>query len=261
MQASLEIKIQHDNSIDIVDLNNFLIAISALYVRSNKLNKIPKSDSLNLKIKEVRSGSSIFELIPEITTKAIFPEYEAQSISLFIGFLQSCVNKFLDPSNNKDIREISKEELKQIKSISDIVAKDGSQNSFLEFAPIQKAEKIEGDTYNLNFSNCNIVSQQIGDLLTNLDKKIDSEFENKILQITQISKENNDKRVNKGIIEDFSEKSLQLKFNNEKDREAITQMDDNCFNKLFLVKGKALSKSNEYVYYIIDSIEDHIETE
>jgi len=261
MQASLEIRIQHKNSIDIVDLNNFLISVSSLYVKSNKLNHIPKSDNLNLKIKEVRSGSSIFELIPEIAANAIFPEYELQSITLFVAFLQSCVNKFLDPSSNKDIKEIPKEELKQFKSISDLVAKDGGQNSFVEFSPMQKAEKIEGNTYNMNFSNCNIVSKQIGDLLLDLDKKTDNEFENKILQITQISKNNNDKRVNKGIIEDFSNKPLQLKFNNEKNRESITQMSDNCFNKLFLVTGKVLSQSNEYIYYIIESIEDIIERE
>lgn len=261
MSVSLEIKIQHSNSIDIVDLNKFLLGLSSLYIKSSKENNIPKSDSLQLKIKEVRSGSSIFELIPDIAAGVIFPAHEIDSLTLFTAFLQTTTNYFVNERKTLAPENLTKQELQHIKAISDIVAKDHGVNSFVEIAPVQNAQKIINNTYHLNFAGANILSNQIAELISSIDQKKDSTFTEKLLQITQLSTVTNDKRVNKGVIEDFSNEALQIKFSSESDRKKILELNDNVFKKIFLVSGKALQKSGKYIYYIVDSIEDSIDNE
>jgi hypothetical protein len=257
-ESSLIFKIENKRPIELIDLTKSLISLSNQF--SNYVFREGNSKEereAKLYIKEIKSGSVIIELI-EYATVGMIPFIE--NINTIVGFadnLKRAIKYYLTNEGEKPETNIN--DLKEFYTILNPVAKDNGSQMFFQTT-------INGNviqTINLNFNDTNTVQNRIKQDILELrtEEILNDTYERVALKLYQARSDLKSKTGNKGIIEEISEKPLNIYFNNDEIKEQILQAEINPLKSIFIVDVKIINVDKKPAIYKILKLHESFEIE
>jgi len=231
----LVIKIENKNPIELLDLTKSLVSLASQfdsYVVKNADSK--ENKEAKLYIKEIKSGSVILELI-EYATIGIIPFIEnTNTIIEFAEFCKKTLTYFLKNEGEKPY--LSPTDYKEFSSILTPVAKDnGSQFNL--------STTVNGNVFlhvhlNSTESNAiqNIIKKEIEQL--KIPEQLNEVQTSVLMTWYQARNDLKCKIGNKGVIEEISNKPLNITFENDEIKETMLHSDINPFKTAYVVDVK-----------------------
>lgn len=231
---ALEIIIQNKEPVELIDFTRSFLALSNTFsdfVEKNADNQVQREAKLY--VKEIKPGSIVVDLV-EYSGVALLPFIDNfNNILEFSAYLKGILTYFLNGTGDKP--EVSPKTLNDMSTFIAPVAKDnGSQMT------IQTLNINTGDL-NLYFSGNSTESITIQENLKReydevRELKPEPEIHSKVLMsVWQARSDIKSKTGNKVIIDELSEKPLNVIFENETDKEKILMGDDNPLNTAYVV--------------------------
>lgn len=211
----LEITIKNKKPVVLTDLTLSLLAIGQQY-QSFIHNEGPGDANVSseLLVKEVRSGSIVFELIAH-ALPMVPMLWDGGSLAEWCKVAKDWI-KFYAGETKKPPRAISKTDLKQWDAIVNPIAKDhGSQMNIVAH---ENATIIQ--QFNFNSTEANVAQNQIRKMLENIDEPIDTNYKKRIMTWHQ-AKFDHSQTGNKVKIESITKKPMKVIFDNEKIKEQM----------------------------------------
>lgn len=252
----LVIKIENKRPIELFDLTKSLVSLATQFNSYVDRNADCKENrEAKLYVKEIKSGSVILELV-ELATVGMIPFIE--NSNTIIQFVQHCkriINYFLKNEGNKP--ELTSNDLKEFSTILNPVAKDnGSQ--------FNMSTTINGNVelhININSTETNalqnIFKKELDQL--KLPEQID-EVKSSVL-MTWFQARNDTKSVigNKGVVEEISNKPLNITFENDEIRQKMLHSDINPFNTAYVVDVKIQTVQDKPIAYKVVKLQDYFD--
>jgi hypothetical protein len=237
----MEVTFDNRNPVALSDLTLSLLAVSQQYERFVEDELSPENRaSSTLLVKDVRSGSYVFELIahgvqiaPLLWTGGSLSEWcrVAKDVILYLNGKLSVPPK-----------EITKTDLKQWNNILEPVAKDhGSQMNFVV---------SEGATFQqiiINSVEANSAQNRIRRELAALEEPVDVTHKKRVMTWYQAKFDPDSQTGNKAKIESISRKPLRVVFDNNAIREAM------------FAQGSEFGKPWQKLAYLVDVQVQNIE--
>lgn len=228
-------KIDNKQPIELIDLTKSLVSLASQFDKyTSKFGDSKENKEAKLYVKEIKSGSVIVELI-ELATVGMIPFIDnSNTIIDFASHLKSVAEFFIKGKGNKP--ELTPSDYKELSTIINPVAKDsGSQ--------LNVSTTVNGNV-TLNFHLNSLETNAIQNLFKNeieslkIPKQVDGT--NERLVLTWYQARNDPKSVlgNKGIIEELSEKPMNIIFETDAIQEQMLHSDLNPFNTAFVVDVK-----------------------
>jgi hypothetical protein len=212
---SLEVTIENTKPILLTDLTQALLSLGQHY-ESFVENAVPPENRVGstLLVKEVRSGSIVFELIAHSIQIAPLL-WQGGSLSEWCRVAKDTI-LFLNGKITRPPTEITKTDLRQWNNILDPVAKDnGSQMNFIvnEGGVVQQ--------FIVNSAEANSAQNRIRRELAGLEEPVDFTRRKQLMTWYQAKFDPESKTGNKAIIESIGKKPLRVVFDNNAIREAM----------------------------------------
>jgi len=212
----LEVIIQNKKPVVLTDLTLSLLAIGQQYEGFIENDVLAHQHlSTELLIKEVRSGSIIFELVANalpITPLLWDGGSLAEWCKIAKEMLLFWIGKHKTPP-----RAITKNDLKQWDNILEPIAKDnGSQMNIVAHDGATIIQQ-----FNINSNDANAAQNKIRKLLGELEDPIDVTYKKKVMTWYQAKFDDTSQTGNKAKIESISKKPLKVVFDNDKIKEEM----------------------------------------
>ncbi len=240
----LSIKIDNRKPIQLLDFTNTILGVNNLYRIWAQDNKIC-IDDIELYIEELKEGSKIVDIVKKRTVK-IFKDV---TFSLFTSFYKQQIDTLLQ-ENFEDILE-KKQGKKIISNIQQSLNHNSNDlNSNLVITA--KENQIIQNTFNITGIEANAVQKVCQDALQSEKKDIEIQ-EGCILMLKQAENSSETKKVDKGIIEDISDKTMSIIYK-ENIKQEIIMDKDNFFKMWFLVDVEIKRVNNTIVAYVITNL-------
>lgn len=228
----LVIKISNSKPLELLDLTKSFLSIANQFNSYVAINGHTKEDrEAKLYVKEIKAGSVILELV-EFASKSAIPF--AENVSTIVGFaghLKTAYNFFLGKQKEPPV-QYTQTDYKDLSQILNPVANDNA-------AQFNISTTINGDLnvyLNLDSNEAN-AAQHIIDKNSKLLKapENDGSVKSKVLlTLFQTRSDTKAKTGNKGVIEDISDKPLNLVFDNESLNHEMLHSDFNPNEKIFV---------------------------
>lgn len=257
-ETSLIFKIENKRPIELIDLTKSLISVSnqfSDYVTRKGNSK--EEREAKLYIKEIKTGSVIIELI-EYATIGMIPFIE--NVNTIVGFadnLQRAIKYYLTDVGEKP--ETSINDLRDISTILNPIAKDKGSQMFVHTTINGNVEL----TINLNSNDANAIQNRIKQEITDLkiEEVLKVTYERVALKLYQARSDIKSKTGNKGIIEEISDKPLNIIFENDLTKEQILQAEINPLKSIFVVDTKIINVDKKPTIYKILKLHESFEME
>lgn len=252
------IKIENSYPIELIDLTKSLIALSSQFTEFVSKNGTNKSErEAKLFVKEIKSGSVIFELI-EFASVGLLPF--ADNFNTIVGFGKYCKEIYSNILiNSKETKNLPPKELKELYQLVNPIAKDSA--SQVIFSTV-----VNGDvtlTFNLDSKDSNAIQNIINENLKSLKMhETDENVLEKVIMLWSQARSNlKSKLGNKGIIEEFSTKEFNVIFENNNIKGLMLHSSINPFITAFVVDVKVIYIKNKPSIYKIIKYHEHFEIE
>lgn len=248
-EIKLVIKIDNKKPIELLDLTKSLVAFANNFDSYVSVNGQRKEDrETKLYVKEIKSGSVIFELV-EFAAKTAIPFLEnASTIIGFAEHLKKAYDFIKGDVKEKDTpMEITNTELKELSQIVNPVANDnGSQINISATVNNHIETQIVIGSLDANALQ-NIIDKK---LKSSKQPELDNDTKTKVLlKFFQLRTDVKAKSGNKGIIDEFSSKPLNIVFEDEKLNEEMLHNDYNPNEVVFVVDVKLQTVSGSLAAY------------
>lgn len=248
-EIKLVIAIHNKKPIELLELTKSLVAFANQFDNYVSINGERKEDrQAKLYVKEIRSGSVIFELV-EFASKTAIPFLEnASTIIGFSGHLKQAYDFIMGKPVKSDNPTIfTNSEYKDLSQIVNPVANDnGSQINI-------------SATINNHIENQFIINSHDANAVQNLIEKalkesklpeIENDTKTKVLlKLWQIRTDIKAKAGNKGIIDELSDKPMNIVFEDEKLNEEMLHSDYNPNEVVFVVDVKLQTVGGKLAAY------------
>lgn len=253
----LVIKIDNKQPVELIDLTKSLISLASQFDKySSKFGGSKESQEAKLYVKEIKSGSIIVELV-ELATNGMIPFTESSNTILdFAGHLKSVVDFFTKDKGHKP--ELSSVDYKEISAIINPIAKDNASK-------MEVTTTINGGV-NLNFYVNSKEASKIQDSCkTEIDnlklaQHIDGVNERVVLTWYQARSDPKSIQGNKGVIEEISERAMNIIFDSEELKEQMLHNNDiNPLNTAFVVDVKIQSIQGVPKIYKVLKLHEYFE--
>jgi len=225
------------------------------YVSKNADSK--ENREAKLYVKEIKSGSVIFELV-EFATISIIPFIENTNTIIEFGkFFKKTINYFLKNEGEKP--DLTPSEYKDFSSILTPVSKDnGSQFNL--------STTVNGNLemhLHVNSTETNAVQNLIKGELDKLKipESPDSSTERVLLMWYQARTDIKSKVGNKGIIEEISKKPLNITFESENLKQEMIHGEINPFRTAYIVDVKVMTIQEKPTVYKIMKMHEYFDLE
>ncbi len=254
----LVIKIENNNPIELFDLTKSLVALANQFdnYATQNADSIENREA-KLYVKEIKSGSVIFELI-EIATVGVIPFLENTNTLIEFGkFFQKTINYFLKEEGEKP--ELTPTDYKDFSTILGPVAKDnGSQFNL--------STTVNGNVemhIHVNSTESNAVQNLIKNEIDKLKEpeSPDRTTDRVLLVWYQARTDIKSKVGNKGTIEEISNKPLNITFENTELKEELIHGEINPFRTAYIVDVKVMTVQEKPTVYKIMKLHEHFEIE
>jgi hypothetical protein len=252
----LVIKIENKHPIELFDLTKSFVSLASQFNSYTEKHADSKENrEAKLYVKEIRSGSVILELV-ELATIGIIPFIEnTNTIVQFVQHFKSIANYFLKNEGSKP--ELCSTDYKDFSTILNPVAKDnGSQ--------FNMSTTINGNV-ELHFHIDSMESNALQNMFKKeldqlrLPEQINEITSSVLLTWFQARNDTKSEFGNKGVIEEISQKPLNITFDNEEIKEKILHSDINPFNTVYVVDINIQTIQDRPVAYKIVRLHDHFD--
>lgn len=229
----LNIEIKNKDPLELIDLTKSLIALGTQFNRFVVKSGISEVRESKLYVKEIKTGSIIFDLY-EYSPVGIIPFLEnANTIKDFATHLKNVVNYFLKKEGEKP--EMDTADYKEFSSILNPIAKDSASQFNL-------STNINGDVH-LHFHVDSIAANALQNIFTKemslLKTPEQNEVTSKVLFYWHQAKSDvKAVKGNKGVIESISKKPLNVIFDNDAIKEQMLKGEANPLTHVFVVDVK-----------------------
>ena len=243
----LVIKITNNKPIELLDLTKSLVAFVNQFDSYVSENGQRKEDrEAKLYVKEIKSGSVIFELV-EFASKTAIPFLENANIIIgFAGYLKKAYDFYKGDQSDSSI-VYSNSDCKELSQIINPVANDnGSQINI-------------SATINNNTENTFVITSMEANALQNILEKaikqnkspeLDDSIKKKVLlKWWQTRSDIKAKSGNKGVIDELSEKPMSILFEDETLNEEMLHGDYNPNETVFVVDVKLQTVGGKLAAY------------
>lgn len=233
VSKKLEITINNRKPVALVDLTLSLLSFDQQFQKFIETDTHKdQGAATELYIKEIRSGSIIFELVSK--TISVLPLFwENGSLSEWINLVKSIMDWLLGNSANQP-RELSKQDLQQWNSIIEPIAKD--EGSQMNFSVSDNGTVI--NQFFINSQEASVAQNSIRRLIEKHDTPNDHPHSRKVMYWHQAKFDRHSATGDKAVIEDISKKALKVIFENNAVKEAMLAGDsrfDKPWHKLAYV--------------------------
>lgn len=248
-EIKLVIEIHNKKPIELLDLTKSLVAFANQFDSYVSANGQRKEDrEAKLYVKEIRSGSVIFELV-EFASKTAIPFLEnASTIIGFAGHLKDAYNFIMGKSKEDDKPlEITNTEYKDLSQIVNPVANDNGSQINISATVNNHIE----NQFVINSLDANAVQNLIDKALKeSKTPELDNDTKKKVLlKLWQIRTDVKAKAGNKGIIDELSSKTMNIVFEDEKLNEEMLHSDYNPNEVVFVVDVKLQTVGGKLAAY------------
>lgn len=252
----LVIKIENKNPIELIDLTKSLVSLASQFDSFVSKNADCKENrEAKLYVKEIKSGSVILELI-ELATVGMIPFIE--NTNTIIGFAKFCKETFNYFLKNKGEKpELTSTDYKDFSTILTPVAKDnGSQFNI--------STNING---NLNL-HVHLNSTETNAIQNIIKKEFDrlkipeqtNEIQPSVLMTWYQARNDLKSKIgNKGVIEELSQKPLNITFDNDELKERMLHSDINPFNTAYVVDVKIQTIQDKPAAYKVIKLHEYFD--
>jgi hypothetical protein len=214
-EQRLEVVIQNTKPVALTDLTLALLAIGQQYEQFVEHELPPEAQiSSTLLVKEVRTGSIIFELIAQAVP--IAPLLWQGGSMLEWAKCAKDILLFLQSKLKNPPKDLTKQDLKQWDSILEPVAKDsGSQMNFVvhEGGTVQQ--------FIVNSTAANVAQNQIRKQLAQMEEPVDVTHKKRVMTWYQAKFDPDSQTGSKVRIESISKKPLRVLFDNNAIKDAM----------------------------------------
>lgn len=248
----LIIKLDYTQPIGLSDLSKSLMAFEnefETFVQRHSDPTIPKD--LSLKIREIRKGSLIFDIVQFVAGNPLPFIEVASNIGKFIEHIQTIIEVL----KNGGEPEASVSEIKNVHQIIDPVAKDGGAQMIISTGDNSPVTV----NYVINNNDANVVQNRASQLLKSLNQPIEAPDEYKSVVLSLEQARNPDAKTDKGNkakIEEIGKRALNLTFENDHVKDAILSGHDNPFQKAFVVDVKIQTVDGKPIAYKVLGVHD-----
>jgi hypothetical protein len=254
----LVIKIENNNPIELIDLTKSLVALANQFDSFISKHADSKENrEAKLYVKEIKSGSVIFELI-EIATIGVIAFIENTNTIIEFGkFFKKTIDYFLKNEGEKP--DLLPNDYKEFSTILNPVSKDnGSQFNL--------STTVNGNVemhFHVNSTETNAIQNLIKNELDKLkEPEIPENPKERVLLVWYQARTDIKSKVgNKGIIEEISKKPLNITFENEALKEELIHGDINPFRTAYIVDVKVMTVQEKPTVYKILKLHEHFDLE
>lgn len=213
----LEVVIRNTKPVVLTDLTLSLLAISQQYQQFVETELPPESQvSAELLVREVRTGSIVFELIAH--TLPVAPLLWSGGSIFEWSKVAKDMLLFALGKLRKPPKELAKNDLKQWDNILEPIAKDhGSQMNF----QVRDQSSVVINQVIINSDDANAAQNRIRKLIDQYDEPVDVSHKKRIMTWYQAKFDPDSQTGNKVKIESISKKPLRVLFDNNAIREAM----------------------------------------
>lgn len=252
----LIVEIKNEKPIELLELTKSLISFANQFnTYVNKYADSKDAREAKLYVKEIRSGSVIFELI-ETATAGVIPFLE--NLNTIVGFVDYCkktFDYFLKKKGEKPL--LTTTDYRELSQIVNPIAKDnGSQ--------LNISTTINGNVeYHINLSS--IESNALQNIFKNeseqlkLPEQVDDVKSNVLLTWFQARSDIKSEIGNKAIIEELSNKAVNVVFDTDKIKEDMLHSEINPFKTVFVVDVKLQTVQGKVAAYKIINLHKSFE--
>ena len=155
--------------------------------------------------------------------------------------------------------EPRRKDARQVQRILAPTAKDGGSQTFINI-------NVEGDLHisgpiQISSDQANEIGRGAQRFLREGPLPEELSFEGEILYLTQARDERRSKSADRGVIEKFSDKPLQLNYENDRIRREILGRRENPFRLHFVVNGEVQVVGHKPISYTIFRVSDWYDPE
>lgn len=230
-EAKLTIEIKNTKPIEITDFTESFEALGNQYYKF--LAESPHfelSKETKLYVKEIRSGSIITELSDLVPAVIPFVEY-SNSVIEFTKYLKSAYNYFAGKSDEKP-KEFDLKDCNNLNNVIKPIAKDNGSNVVMtgDF-------NFESITVNMNFNSveANAIQNGIQRYKDEMKEEISNIHSNVLFYWDSAKYDEKSKSIDKGFVDSIDNNSLRVRFEDDRIKYEMLDMDDNPFHFMFLV--------------------------
>lgn len=254
----LVVEIRNKQPIELIDLAESLVCLGAEY--RNHLTRsqgISSEDDIKLFVREVRSGSAIFEMVT--ANMALIPDLVKHGATLcsFVQDIKAMVAFLKKEEGAERPKDLSKKQLERIQKIVQPTAKDQS-GGVMNIFYVEKGGKI-ADTLHFNTLEANAVQNSIQREISAMKEPVAGNHENCALVFYQTRNDTQSATGDKAVIERFGKTAVRTKFATEEAKARILTIDGNIFNHVFIVDVRVETIEDRPVLYLITKVHEAIE--
>jgi hypothetical protein len=226
----LTVEIHNKRPLELIDLTKSLLAVGEEYRRFVTMHpEAADASEVKLCVKEVRSGSAIFDLIPVVAAGVLPFVHETNSIVSFGRFLSAAYSYLTGKSETKP--DLQKADLTNLNITIEPVAKDnGAQINFITVVN----NTIHHDT-SINSHEANEAQNVISRELAQLKEPETNSHKKAVLYWYQARDDARSKAGDRGIIESISPSPVKIEFDGEQIKDAMLHGLENPFRTAYIV--------------------------
>jgi hypothetical protein len=254
----LVVRIENSQPIELLDLTKSLVSLASQFDKfTSKFGTDKESREAKLYVKEIKTGSVIIEL-QELATLGLIPFAEnINTILDFTHYLQKATRYVLSGKNQKP--ELSPTDYRELSAIINPVAKDsGSQ--------INVSTTINGNVefnFHLNSNDSNALQNIYKNEIEKgrSPETINDIHEKVAMTLWQARTDLKSKVGNKGIVEEISNKPMNITFETDSIKEEMLLGNMNPFKSVFIVDLKIQTVHGQPAVYKILKFHESFEIE
>jgi len=236
----LEVTISNVRPVSLVDLTLSLLSVGHQFEKFLE-TELPSDFPVasELLVKEVRSGSIVFELVAQ-SLPLVPLLWQGGALSEWVNFAKDTI-QWLSGKIDNAPKDLTKNDLKQWHSILEPVAKD--QGSQLNFT-VSDGGKVVNQFF-IGSAEANAVQNRIKREIGLLEEPSESRYTKRVMTWYQAKFDNSSQTGNKAIIESISPKPLRVIFENM------------AIKAQMFEQGQVFSRPWHHLAYIVDV---HVQT-
>jgi len=258
-EISLLIEIKNKKPLELMDLTKSFVALASQfnsYVSENGDSKVTREAKLF--VKEIRTGSIIMELY-EIATIGVLPFVEnVNTIVGFAGYIKDAYNFLLGKSDEKPT-EFTSNDYRELSQIVNPVANDNASQINISATINNHIE----NQFNISSLEANAVQNVIDKAIKELKvPELANDIKTKVLlKWWQTRTDVKAKAGNKGVIDELSDKPMNITFEDENLNEEMLHKDYNPNETVYVVDVKLQTVSGKLVAYKVVKLHETFEIE
>lgn len=254
----LVVEIQNKQPVELIDMAESLVSLGAEYQSFlTRTEGIAGDEDIKLYVKEVRSGSAIFEMVAANVN--LIPDFIKHGMTLckFLAEIKKTVAFLRKDEGAEKPKTVTKRQLERIDKIVQPTAKDQS-GGVTNIYYVERGGKI-ADTLTLNVLEANAVQNSIQREIAALREPIAGYHENCAIIFYQTRDDTQSVTGDKAVIERFGKSAVRTKFATAEVKARVLGIEGNIYHHAFIVDVRVETVEDRPVLYVITKVHDSIE--